>query len=224
MARTRLLNVDRSQGGRHRYGAVLVLAFALTVLTLLAPDGVIGRAVGLLGAGTILVVAVVTSRAPPRVRHLAGTGLAAAVVTGVALSAIGHPRPVLTLAATAVLIIAAAGVILSGLVRLIIDQGVVVQAVFGALAVYLLVGLTFGFVIGAVATGGSGSYFVQGTDATQATRVYYSFTVMTTTGFGDYTAATKGGKSLAVLEMLIGQLYLVTVIAMLVGNLRRRST
>ena len=51
--------------------------------------------------------------------------------------------------------------------------------------------------------------------------MYFSFTTLTTTGYGDYTAALRGGRALAVLEMLVGQLYLVTVIAMLVGNLRR---
>jgi len=47
--------------------------------------------------------------------------------------------------------------------------------------------------------------------------------VLTTTGFGDLTARTAPGRALAVLEMLIGQLYLVTVIATLVGNLSRRA-
>ena len=92
---------------------------------------------------------------------------------------------------------------------------------FGALAVYVLVGLTFGFVIGAIATGSSTDYFASGTDASQSTRVYFSFTTLTTTGYGDYTAATRGGRALAVLEMLLGQLYLVTVISLLVANLRR---
>jgi hypothetical protein len=56
-------------------------------------------------------------------------------------------------------------------------------------------------------------------------RVYYSFTVLTTTGFGDYTTATPVGHALAVFEMLTGQLYLVTVIGVLVGNFagRRRT-
>jgi hypothetical protein len=115
-----------------------------------------------------------------------------------------------------------AGVILTGLVRLVIERGVVLQAVFGALAVYMLVGLAFAFLIGAVATGAAGPYFESGTDATQNARVYFSFTALTTTGFGDYTAATRGGRALAVLEMLVGQLYLVTVIATLVGNLRHQ--
>ena len=98
--------------------------------------------------------------------------------------------------------------------------GVVVTAVFGALTIYLLIGLAFAFLIGAIATGAGGDYFAQGTDGTQAQRVYFSFTSMTTTGLGDFTTATRVGNSLTVLEMLIGQLYLVTVIATLVGNLR----
>jgi len=113
-------------------------------------------------------------------------------------------------------------VILSGLVRLVIERGVVLQAVLGALAVYVLVGLTFAFVIGAIAAGVHGPYFASGTDGVQSERVYYSFTVLTTTGFGDFTAAMRGGRALAVLEMLLGQLYLVTVIATLVGNLRHQ--
>ncbi len=48
---------------------------------------------------------------------------------------------------------------------------------------------------------------------------------MTTTGFGDFTAATHVGRALAVVEMLVGQIYLVTVIGVLVGNFagRRRT-
>jgi hypothetical protein len=53
--------------------------------------------------------------------------------------------------------------------------------------------------------------------------VYYSFTVLTTTGFGDYTAAQPFGHALAVLEMLTGQLYLVTVIGVVVGNFAGRA-
>jgi len=49
---------------------------------------------------------------------------------------------------------------------------------------------------------------------------------MTTTGFGDFTAAKSSGRALAVVEMLVGQLYLVTVIGVLVGDIasRRRAT
>src|SRR5204863_7614888 len=106
--------------------------------------------------------------------------------------------------------------------RLILHRGLDVTAIFGALTVYLLIGLAFAVVVGTLATSLPGDYFAQGTDGTQSDRVYFSFTTLTTTGFGDFTARTRGGHSLSVLEMLMGQLYLVTVIALIVGNLRRR--
>jgi hypothetical protein len=211
----------RHGAGRFRYGAVLLLTLAVAVFALVTPDGSGARTIELLAAGATLVVAVLTSRAPAATRRAAGLAVTVIVVGGGLAGAVGSPHPALTFAGTALLLAVTAGVILAGLVRLIVERGVVLQAVFGALAVYMLVGLTLGFLIGALATGLSGSYFASGTDATQSARVYFSFTSLTTTGFGDYTAATRGGRALAVLEMLVGQLYLVTVIAMLVGNLRR---
>jgi hypothetical protein len=67
------------------------------------------------------------------------------------------------------------------------------------------------------------AYFAQGTSGTDGQRVYFSFTVLTTTGFGDLSVAGPIGRALAVLEMLTGQLYLVTVIGVVVGNFRRRG-
>ena len=211
----------RAGAGRFRYGAVALLTLGVAVFALVTPEGRGARTIELLAAGATLLVAVLTSRAPAATRRAAATAVTAAVVGGGILGAVGNPHPALTFAATALLLAVTAAVILAGLVRLVLERGVVLQAVFGAVAVYLLVGLTLGFVIGALATGISGPYFASGTDGTQSARVYFSFTTLTTTGYGDYTAALRGGRALAVLEMLVGQLYLVTVIAMLVGNLRR---
>jgi hypothetical protein len=213
---------DGRGAGRFRYGGVLLLTLAVAVFALISPDSGAVRTLELLASGATLLVAVLTSRAPAATRRVAGLGVAIVVIAAGLVAALAGPHPSLTFAASAVLLAVTAGVILAGLVRLVLERGVVLQAVFGALAVYMLVGLTFSFVIGAVATGMSGPYFAQGTDATQSARVYFSFTALTTTGFGDYTAATRGGRALAVLEMLVGQLYLVTVIATLVGNLRHQ--
>jgi hypothetical protein len=210
-------------GGGFRYGAVLVLTVAVAVFALVAPEGSTVRTLELFATGATLVVAVLTSRAPRATRRTAGAAVAVAVLGAGIAAAVGSPHAALTFGGCALLLAVTAGVILAGLVRLVIERGVILQAVFGALAVYVLVGLTFGFVIGAVASGSSTDYFAQGTDASQSTRVYFSFTTLTTTGYGDYTAATRGGHALAVLEMLLGQLYLVTVISILVGNLRRRQ-
>lgn len=208
--------------GAFRYGGVLLLTLAIAVFALIAADSGAVRTIELFAAGTVLLVAVLTSRAPAATRRLAGLGVAVVVLAAGITAALVGPHPASTFAASSVLLALTAGVILAGLVRLVIERGVVLQAVFGALAVYMLVGLAFAFLIGTVATGAAGPYFESGTDATQSARVYFSFTALTTTGFGDYTAATRGGRALAVLEMLVGQLYLVTVIATLVGNLRHQ--
>jgi hypothetical protein len=216
------MNDPRHGGGSYRYGAVLLLTLAVAIFALLAQDGTASRGIELLAAGATLMIAVLTSRARLRTRRLVAAAFGPAIVIAGIVALVGQPHPELTFAAIAVLLACTVAVILHGLVRLILEQGVILQAVFGALGVYVLVGLTFAFTIGALATGMSSEYFTQG-DATQSIRVYYSFTVLTTTGFGDYTAATRGGHALAVLEMLLGQLYLVTVIGLLVGNLRRRQ-
>lgn len=208
--------------GGFRYGGVLLLTLAVAVFALIAPDSSAVRTIELFATGATLLVAVLTSRAPAATRRVASVGVAVVVLGGGITTAFVGPHPAVTFGASALLLALTAGVILAGLVRLVVERGVVLQAVFGALAVYMLVGLMFAFIIGALATGNSTPYFAQGTDATQNARVYFSFTALTTTGFGDYTAATRAGRALAVLEMLVGQLYLVTVIATLVGNLRHQ--
>jgi hypothetical protein len=209
-------------GGGFRYGGVLLLTLAVALFALTAPEGRAVRTIEQLATGATLLVALLTSRAPRRTRRVAGTALVIALVIAGAGAASGVADPVVSFATIALVLAATAVVILAGMVRLILERGVVLQAVLGAVTIYVLAGLTLGFVVGAVAVGVRGAYFESGTDAVQSARVYYSFTVLTTTGFGDLTAANRGGRALAVLEMLIGQIYLVTVIAMLVGNLRRR--
>jgi hypothetical protein len=110
-----------------------------------------------------------------------------------------------------------------GLLRLVRERGATVQAVAGGIAIYLLLGMAFASAIGFVQAVESGQYFVQTASASASERVYYSFTVLTTTGFGDFTAAHGAGRAIAVVEMLVGQIYLVTVISILIGRRLERS-
>ena len=87
-----------------------------------------------------------------------------------------------------------------------------------------LLGLLFAWIIGFITHVDSTLYFAQQTDGTEGDRLYFSFTVLTTIGFGDISAVTPVGRALAVIEMLAGQLYLVTVIGLLVGNFVGRQT
>ena len=209
-----------------RYGAVFLLTLAVVVFVVAAPSADWSRAVTLAIEGAALVVAVATARERERVRYRRALVLGAIVIVlivGVAIGAVSHQ---LTAAVTAFITAAVPVVIFRGLLRLLREQGVTVQAVAGALAIYLSIGLVFAWIISFIAQVGSTPYFAQNTNGTDGDRVYFSFTVMTTTGFGDFSAATPAGHALAVIEMLTGQLYLVTVIGLLIGNFasRRKAT
>ena len=110
-------------------------------------------------------------------------------------------------------------------IAVVIAAGAVAQnevnsrSVAGAICVYMLFGMLFMFLYGVLATLGHAPFFAQGTDGTRALRLYFSFTTLATLGYGDYTAAGNLGHALAVLEALIGQLYLVTVVAVVVTRL-----
>jgi hypothetical protein len=96
------------------------------------------------------------------------------------------------------------------------------QTILGAICVYVSLGMIFLFAYGAVAEIGSSAFFAQGGDGTRALRLYFSYVTLATLGYGDYTPATNIGHMLAVVEALLGQIYLVTVVAVLVARLRVR--
>jgi hypothetical protein len=103
-----------------------------------------------------------------------------------------------------------------------VEHDVNAQSVLGAICVYVMLGMVYLFLYGAVANIGSANFFAQGTDGTRALRLYFSYVTLATVGYGDYTPATNLGHMLAISEALIGQLYLVTVVAVLVTRLRIR--
>ncbi len=210
----------------YRYGVVLLLMVLATIFVIVATSAAWSRATALVIESSALLVAVATARAPRAVRRRRvelGSVLAIVVVFGVAFSVV---PPDLDFALSGLVAGAIPVAIVGGLLGLVRERGVTLQVVAGALAIYLTVGIVFAWVIGLVARLGSTPYFAQGTNGTESDHVYYSFTVLTTTGFGDFSAATHVGRALAVIEMLVGQIYLVTVIGVLVGNFagRRRTS
>lgn len=206
----------------YRYGVVLVVVLALVAFAIVAPNAGWSQAVGFGLEVIALLVAVATSRAAAsvRARHaLLLSVLGIALVTLIA----AHTIPLSVTFAFGGLLAAAIPVTLvGGVVRLLRQRGVTAQAVAGALTLYLMVGLLFAWAIGFIAKVQESPFFVQAHAVTISTATYYSFTVMTTTGLGDYTAATRVGKALAVLEMLTGQIYVVVVIGLLVGSFAGR--
>ena len=210
---------------QHRYGMVLALTILAVLFSILAPDTAAGRAVAVLLQSTMLLAVIATSRERFSVR---GTGAALVFVVLLVLAllvALSLVPNWVGAAGTSAAVAAVLVVLTRGVVQLIRDRGVTIQAIAGALTSYLLIGLLFALVVRALVGIAPQQYFeqVSSSAVTQSQELYFSFTTLTTTGYGDLTPALPIGRALSVLEMLIGQIYLVTVIGLLIGNLRRGS-
>lgn len=202
----------------YRYDIVFLVALAAVVFIIVTPDTTVSRAVAYALVSSALIVVAATSREPSEIRvHRVAGGSAVTILLalGIAVGVIGRNVSfLLTTLVTLWLPFAQA----RGLLRLVREHGVTLQAVLGALAVYLFIGLAFASAIGFAADVGPPGFFAQTPHTTASMDLYYSFTVMTTTGLGDLTAAHNVGRAMAVIEMLIGQLYLVTVIGIVIGR------
>lgn len=181
-----------------------------------------------------LLVALQVARVSTRTNVLALL-LVAFVAVGAIVIAIDHivrgPQPYSPLLDAVVF---SAGALLLGLPILAIgrrllvevrDEGVSLNTVFGALSIYLLIGAVYGLIYGMANALDQKlwnvSFFAQRMPhVVVGDFVYFSFITLTTVGYGDLTAAGQLGRMIAVSEALFGQLYLVTVVAVLVSNLR----
>jgi len=68
-----------------------------------------------------------------------------------------------------------------------------------------------------------GDFFANNQLANPQTFQYFSFTTLTTLGYGDFTAIGSGGRAVAILEALTGQIFLATLVARLVAAYRGPS-
>jgi hypothetical protein len=203
----------------HSYGIVLVMVVASFLFASSASDSAWTGSVLVLGQSATLVVALWTSGVA-HTRSTRSIGLVA-VSTAVAAANVLWDSTALV-AATGLLAGALALATAITVAYGVADQREVnARSVLGAITVYVLLGMLFVFAYGAVATLGSGPFFAQGTDGSRPLRVYFSYVTLATLGYGDYTPAGNVGHTLAEVEALLGQLYLVTVVALLVSRLRR---
>jgi ion channel len=216
-SRTRGARVARLRSA-HSYGLVLGLIIVVFVFTSVAPNSPWADSTLVLLQSLTLVVALWTSGIAQADSKVSIGLVAFSTASALALLVFGgtfFEATVLILAG--VLTMATIATVALG----IIDQGEAnVKAVTGAVCVYVLIGLLFVFIYGVIAVVSSGDFFAQGTDGSRSLRLYFSFVTLATLGYGDYTPAHKLGRTLAIVEALFGQLYLVTVIAVLVSRMR----
>jgi uncharacterized membrane protein len=91
------------------------------------------------------------------------------------------------------------------------------QTILGAICAYLMIGMAFAGVYAGIETFETVPFFAQTAHPTHLDFLYFSFVTMTTTGFGDLTAESSTGRVLVMLEALLGQIFLVTLVARLVS-------
>ena len=202
----------------HSYGLVLGLIIVVFVFTSVAPNSPWADSTLVLLESLTLVTALWTSGLASADSKVSIGLVVLATASAVALLvAGGTPFQSVVLILAALLTLATILTVALG----IVDQGEAnVRAVTGAVCVYVLIGLLFVYMYGVIAAVGSGDFFAQGTDGSRSLRLYFSYVTLATLGYGDYTAAGELGRTLAIVEALFGQLYLVTVIALLVSRIR----
>lgn len=216
--RARLERLERMRA-RHSYWAVLGAIFVVFFLAALLPNEPWASSLIALVQCMTLLVAIwtagwaLTERTVPFA--LAVAAGAAAVVNFIwqgdgLTAALGILAGVLTVT---IAVVIAEGAVAQGKVNS--------RSVAGAICVYMLFGMLFMWLYSVLAALGKAPFFAQGTDGTRPVRLYFSFVTLATLGYGDYTPAGNLGRALAVLEALIGQLYLVTVVAVIVTRLGR---
>jgi Ion channel len=104
--------------------------------------------------------------------------------------------------------------------HLVLRRTVDTQTVLGAIAAYLMVGMSFAFSYRALGALQAGPFFGSQGEGTFSQDLFFSFTTLTTTGYGNLVPAANPGQTFAVGEMLTGQLFLVTAVAKVVSTWR----
>jgi len=109
--------------------------------------------------------------------------------------------------------------------RILRHETVGLETILGSICVYVLIAIAFAGIYGAVNEAEPTGFFAQKIEPNNVDFLYFSFVTITTVGYGDLTAGTSTGRVLVTFEALIGQIFLVTLVARLVSmyGVSRRS-
>ena len=223
---------------KDRYVIVFVLVMITILINAFLSQGTTGMVLFSMSLTLTMVVTLVTSSSSRTTIVVVGGVIAALfAVTLVAQSTgfelIGRLGFKFATVATCIIVPAIVGR------RIMQHPRITLNTVAGAADIYLLFGLLFGVIfsftgdvilrwypslianLGPLTTPAQ-AFFLASRPVAPSDFLYYSFVTLTTVGYGDLTASTGVGRMLSVVESLVGQLYLVTVVAILVSNMGRR--
>jgi len=219
-------DLDHSLYGRiqrrvpgYRFGGVFVLLLLTFVFLASAPPT--GRWVPLVGLtliGGTLLASVLAARSG-KVAFYATlivllSGLATVIFTILGRST---SEEGIAYGITALLVVAAPVVIVRGVLQRGVIDG---KTILAALSIYVLAGMLWAFAELTIQAASAHPFFAQTAKGTTSDFLYFSFVTLTTVGYGDLTAVGGLERAVAVLEAMFGQIYLVTVVAVLITNLK----
>lgn len=161
---------------------------------------------------TVAVVFRVTGTRP-MVQHVAWVILSAAALATLVATFVGASGQVLDIifstASMIALLVAPATIISHQVTR----RGLNLEALLAAVTAYVLVGLFFTFVFNLFSLVSTVPMFGGPDDDTLANQLFFSFTTLTTTGYGNLVPVGAGPQAIAVAEAITGQLFLITAVA-----------
>jgi hypothetical protein len=204
------------------YASLLVLLMANFFLLELVDDPRWGAVGSTLLAAAALVVAISDPDAGQglRPRHWVLVGVCLALAPLVLIVNSSSIVGLTYLLPAGLLVTATLPVTLS---RVLQHRRVTSETVLGALCAYVLIGLLFAFLYLAVSDLRDAAFFAQPGPQSQSEYLYFSFVALTTLGFGDLSPSVGLPQALTVLEALLGNIFLVTLVARLVTLWVRQS-
>ena len=204
-----------------RYGDLFLLI--LLSLLLSAANTTWLKVVAVVVQGGMVLFAFLVSRAPRRAWRLAIVLVPIAVILGI----VGHVSEsgfAESVTAVVTVILPVTAIVVLGR-RIGKDlPSVNGRTILGLLSVYLLMGMTFAGVFTTIAVISDEPFFAETKTAEPVDFTYFSYVTLSTVGYGDFTAVNPMPRMLSAIEGLMGQLYLVTVVAVAVSRVRTRRS
>ncbi|MGZ4798723.1 MAG: potassium channel family protein [Acidimicrobiia bacterium] len=200
------------------YGTLLILIVVAYVVMAVTEDSKWSRTIVGVFFGATLLLALHTSHVRGKVIRFVAGLVVISVTWSLVLAAVDKEPFVGSGHLMIALVVATPGVILYRIFR---HPVINVEMILGAIDAYLLLGISFASVY-RMLDDVQPHFFAQGA-ASSVKYLYFSFVVITTLGFGDLTPRTDIGRVIVSLEALLGQIFLVTVVAVLVANLGRAT-
>ena len=213
--RSRLLALQDILLGTDSYGILLIFLVVDYVLLTVGWHGSAALVVSSAWLGLTMLLAFRTSRIPRRLMLAARVAVALLVLAAVAVAFGGGDRLYGAIVILGSVLVLASPIAIGW--RLLHHTRVTTQTVLGALCIYVLIGLVFANSDYGLQLVSGHSFFAQPGQHGPADFAYFSYITMTTVGYGDLSPATGLPRSYAVLEALMGQIFLVVLVARLVG-------